>query len=188
MIEACKTFLSERLKEILLEDESPAYTDGIIFFGNMPRDFLKDNDYAANCLILHDRKKKDGAVISRARNVECTEYTFVRRRYLRTVLFRCFLHAENFDDLWGTAGFVGLVDQLEQKVAEADRVIADSGNNAVKVDLHDAVRPWSLDDEALQRAKRRPYKAIVRVEFEGGIYTSWTEPIVPGVEITPDYQ
>ncbi|MBI4621044.1 MAG: hypothetical protein HY739_12935 [Desulfobacterales bacterium] len=188
MIEACKTFLTDRIKEILLEDESQAYSDEIIFFGDMPRDFLKDNDYAADCMIFSDVKKKNGAIVSRVRNEGCTEYTFTRRRFSRSVLFRCFLHAKSFEDLWGKDGFVGLVDQLEQKVAEADRIIADSNNNAIRVELHDAVRPWGMDDEAVDRLKRRPHKAIVRLEFKGGIYTSWTVPIIPDVEITPEVQ
>ncbi|PKN67185.1 MAG: hypothetical protein CVU57_04330 [Deltaproteobacteria bacterium HGW-Deltaproteobacteria-15] len=188
MIEACKTYLSARLKGLKLPDESGAYSDGAIFFGNMATDHLKDNDYAVNCLMLQDRKKKDGRIVSRIRNEACTEYAFTRRRFSRTVLYRCFLHAKRWEDLWGEGGYTGLVDQLEQKITETSRVIADAENRAIRVSLHDAVRPWSMDDEAGQRTKRRPHTAIVRVEFIGGIYTTWTVPIVPDVEISPEYR
>lgn len=187
MIEAAKTFLTARVKEILMPDGmTPAYTDSNIFFGNMTRDWLKDHDYAVNCLMLQDRKKKDGSLVARERNAEHTYYNFTRRRFKRTVLFRCFLYAAEFSDLWGEAGFTGFIDQFEQKIAEADRVIPDSGNNAVRIDLHDAVRPWNTD-EASRQVKRRSPLAISRVEFIGGIYTTWSVPIIPSIEITPDY-
>ncbi len=187
MIEACKTFLIERLKEILLEDLSAPYTDDNIFFGNMDRDYLKDHDYAANCLILQDRKKKDGSIVGRERNLDNMVYTLTRRRFERRVLIRCFTYAGNFAALWGNAGYEGLVDQLEQKTAEASRGIADSQNRAIRIELHDAVRPWGAE-EAGERLKRRPHQAICRMEFTGGIYTTWTVPIVPSVSITPSYQ
>lgn len=183
MIETCKTFLKARLQEVLLEDETPAYTEDNIFFGNMDRDFLKPNDYAANCLILQDRKKRDGSIIVREKNEEETHFNYRKRAYDRNALFRCFLYAKYFHELWGKTGFIGFVDQFEQKVAE-HRYIADSGNNCILIDLHDAVRPWSEEVEE-QRLLRRPHFAISRVEFQGGVYTAWSEPVIPSVEITP---
>lgn len=187
MIEAAKSFLKLRLKEILIPDGvTPAYTDDDIFFGNMTRDYLKDHDFAANCLILQDRKKKDGRLILKERNAENTYYTVTRRRFKRTVLFRCLLYAASYTDLWGEAGFTGFVDQFEQKVAEADRVIPDSQNRAIEINLHDAIRPWDADI-ALRQVKKRPHLAISRVEFTGGIYTTTSVPIIPSIEIAPDY-
>jgi hypothetical protein len=187
MIAACKAFLTLRLKEILLESGLSAYNDDNIFFGNMARDFLKTNEYAANCMIFSDEKKKDGKIVSHVRNEVCTEYTYTRRRFKKDVLFRCFLHAKRFEDLWGSPGFIGLVDQFAQKITEAERVIPDSNNNAIRVELHDAVRPWNTDD-VNDRVRRLPHKAIVRVEFSGGVYASWTVPIVPDVTITTEVQ
>lgn len=187
MIDAAKTFLTARIKEILLPDgETPAYTDDDVFFGNMTRDYLKDHKYAANCLIFQDRKKKDGSLIAKERNQECTYYTFTRRRFHRTVLFRCLLYAATFTDLWGETGVTGFIDQFEQKIAEADRVIPDSENRAVRINLYDAVRPWNAE-EATRQVKKRPLLAISRVEFTGGIYTTYSVPIIPSIEITPDH-
>ena len=187
MIDVCKTFLTARIKEILMPDDlTPAYTDSNIFFGNMTRDWLKDHDYAVNCLMLQDRKKKDGRLIARERNVDCTYYNFTRRRFKRTVLFRCLMYAAQFTDLWGSTGFTGFVDQFEQKTTEASRVIADSNNRAVRIELHDAVRPWGGDEEK-GRLKRQPRMAISRIEFTGGIYTTFSEPIPPSINITPNY-
>jgi hypothetical protein len=193
MIEAVKTFLSEILQGLVLADGAthpfrPADPDvpgdlGTLFFSELPRDYLKDNAYAAQCLPLQDRKKPEGRRIARTRNGSATAYTFIRRRYRREVLFRCFLYAEGLEELWGPSGYTGLVDQFEQAIA-ATRVFADSGNNAVRIELHDAARPWNSEAEN-DRKRRRPHLAIVRVQFTGGIHTTEVVPIIQDAEITP---
>jgi len=185
MIEACKEFITDRLLEIKKEDIEPAYSESAIFFGDMERDFLKDNDYAANCLILQDRKTRDGRITARVKDEENGQYDYTRRRYIRIALFRCFLYAKYFRELWGKTGFAGFVDQFEQAVA-GHRYITDSDNNCIYVDLHDAVRPWT-DEEEERRLLKGPHTAISRVEFHGGVYTKWSEPVIPSVEIVPEY-
>lgn len=194
MIETCRNFLADRLRGLLLPAGTFAYDGGEflpadevnIFFGELPRDFLKDHAYAAQCLPLQDRKKPDGRLIGRARDAGATRYTFTRRRFRREVLFRCFLYAERFEELWGAPGYTGLVDQFEQAIAET-KVIADSGNNAIRIEPQDAVRPWGAEAEA-DRLKRRPHLAIVRVQFTGGIHTTAEIPIIQDVQITPQVQ
>jgi hypothetical protein len=184
MIETIQNFLRDRLIELKRGYGQPVpYLDTNIFFTELPRDFLKDNDYAACCLKLQDRKKKDGRIISRERNADCTLYTFTRRRYRRELLYRCFLHASTYDDLWGADG---LVDQFEKAIAKF-RVLADSNNRAIKIELHDSVQPSGAQAEQ-DRKKKRPYTAIIRVGFSGGIYTSWTAQIIPSIEFTSEIQ
>lgn len=196
MMEAVKTFLSGALQGLLLPDGGTApYREadpevpgdpGTLFFEELPRDFLKDHDYAAQCLPLQDRKKPSGRLIGRQRNEAATAYTFVRRRYRREILFRCFLYAERFEQLWGAPGYRGLVEQFEQAIA-GTRVIADVGNNAIRIEPQDAVRPWGAEVQA-DRLRRRPHLAIVRVQFSGGIHTTAQVPIIQDVEIAPQVQ
>lgn len=183
MIDTIQTFLTDICKVLTLEAGALAYTGALIHFTELPRDFLKNNDYAVCCLKLQDRKKKDGRIISRIRNVACTDYTFTRRRYRRELLYRCFLHASTYDDLWGADG---LVNQFEQAIAKF-RVLADSNNRAILIDLHDSVVPTGAQAER-DRKKKRPYTAIIRVGFSGGIYTSWTAPIIPSLDLTAEIQ
>jgi len=204
MILACRTFLTARLKELLLPDGvTHPYSDGIlpppaegeepdpeavppvrdIFFDELPIDFLKDHDYAACCLDLRDATKKSGRSIAKARNEELTELTVTRRRYDREILFRCLLYALRPDDLWGTASYTGLVEQFYNVIAE-HKWIADSDNSAIRVDPQDVARPWDTDEE-MDRKLRRPKLAIMRVEFAGGIQKTATQPLITGVEITP---
>lgn len=193
MIDAVKTFLTLSLSGLLLQDGvtapfRPADPDNpdvlqTIYFDELPRDFLKDHDYAAQCLPLQDRKRTDGRLIGRERNAEGTHYLFTRRRFRREILFRCFLWARTFEDLWGGSGFVGLVDQFEQVLTQT-KVISDAGNNAVTVAPHDAVRPWN-SETAADRVSRRSHLAICRVEFIGGIHTTESVPIVPSIEFVP---
>lgn len=193
MIPAIKTFLIETLQMLVLQDgETPPYLPadpevegdlGTIFFGELPRDFLKDHDFAFQALALQDRKIKEGRLIGRVRNAEATRYRFTRRRYRREILFRCFIYAPRYEDLFGEEGFIGLVDQFEQTVANT-RVLADSGNNVIHVELQDAVRPWGSESEA-DRQKGRPNLAIIRLKFNGGVHTTEEIPIIQTVEITP---
>jgi len=183
MINAIQTFLTDLCKALTLETGAAPYTDALIHFAELPRDFLKDNDYAVCCLCLQDRKKKDGRIISRIRNVACTDYTFTRRRYRRELLYRCFLHAQNHDELWRAGG---LVDQFEQAIT-ACRLLADANNRAIQIELHDSARPTGAGAEK-DRQKKRPYTAIIRVGFSGGIYTSWTTPIIPSIDFTHEIQ
>lgn len=181
MIETVQAFLTQHLKSLQLVDDSQPYGDDQIHFDELPRDFLKDNDFAACCVRLQDRKKKDGRVISRERTADCSHYTFTRRRYRREVLYRCFLHAASYDELWRSDG---LVDQFELAIAKF-YTIADGGNRAIEVELHEAVRPSKAQIES-NRERARPHVAIVRVEFIGGIYTQWTAPIISSIEFTPE--
>lgn len=194
MMPAIKIFLTGLFQDLLLPDGVtapylPADTltvndPGTIFFGDLPRDFLKDHDFAVQCLILRDKKKKEGRLIGRQRDLAATEYTFTRRRYRRDLLVRCLFWAPRPEDLEGEDDYIGLVDQFEQAVIKT-RVLADAGNNVIKIELQDSVvRPW--DGETREdRPKRRPHLALVRIEFSGGRHTQETVPIIQSVEITP---
>lgn len=204
MIRTCETFLTARLKELLLSDGAThPYSNGIlpsppegqepdpdavpptknIFFGELPLDFLKDNDYAACCLALRDTNKHSGRLIAKERNEAFTEQTLTRRRYDRVILFRCLLYAHQEDDLWGSGSYTGLAEQFSQGIANY-KCIADSDNSAILIAPQDAVRPWNTGEE-LNRKLRRPRLAIIRVQFTGGIQTTTTQPLIQSVEITP---
>ena len=187
MTNAIKTFLTDCLVGCwlprLLVDPYRNGEAGSIFFGDLPRDWLKDNSFAAQCLVLQDRKKHDGRLIGSARNVTRTSLKLTRRRYSRDVLLRCLLYAETYDDLWGSEDVEGLVDQFERAVA-ATKWLSDSGGSAIRVELQEATRPWGADIEA-DRIKRRPHLAIIRVSFKGGLQITNDLPIISGVEITP---
>jgi hypothetical protein len=187
MIEVCQRYLFERFWDLVLPAGAlPPYGEESTFFGPLPRDFLKENDFAVQALLLQDRKKRDGRLIGRQRDADCRSYTLTRRRYRRELLYRVMLYTARFEDLWGEPGFIGLVDQLEQAVA-GTRVLADSGNNAITVELQDAVRPWNSETES-DRLRRRPHLAIVRIGFAGGIHTTEEIPIIPNVILTPQVQ
>lgn len=187
MILVCQTFLAARMQELLLPDGTThPYIDAPvrnIFFDELPRDFLKDNDYAACCLPLRDTNKKSGRAIAKARNEEKTELTITRRRYDRVILFRCLLYALHPDDLWGAGAYTGLVEQLLHGIAD-HKWIADSDNSAIQVTAQDQARPWNSDEE-MDRKLNRPRLAIVRVEFAGGVQKTATQPLIKSVEITP---
>jgi hypothetical protein len=187
MMPTIKTFLTDCLVGCwlprLLVDPYRDGEDGSIFFGDLPRDFLKDNSFAAQCLVLQDRKTRDGSLIDSARNVIHTSLKLTRRRYRRELLFRCLLHAETYADLWGSEDVEGLVEQFERSVA-ARKWLSDSGGSAIRIELQDATRPWGADIEA-DRIKRRPHLAIIRVSFKGGLQITKDLPIISGVEITP---
>lgn len=188
MMPDCRTFLTARLEELLLGDGMTrpyrsAAPGANIFFDELPRDFLKDNDYAACCLPLQDRSRRSGKLIGQARTLGAApKYTLTRRRYTREILFRCLLYGPA-DELWGSGANGGLVDRFLQGVAR-HRMIADSGNCAMLVDPHDAARPRDAGTE-LDRKLRRPRLAIVRIQFTGGIQTAADMPIIPSVTIVP---
>lgn len=194
MMPAIKIFLTGLFQDLLLPDgvtapylpaDTLTVNDlGTIFFGDLPRDFLKDHDFAVQCLVLRDQKKRDGRLIGRQRNLEATNYTFTRRRYRREIMVRCLFWAARSADLEGEDDYIGLIDQFEQAVIKT-RVLADGGNNAIRVELQDSVvRPWD-GEITTDRQKRRPYLALVRLEFIGGRHTLETVPIIQSVEITP---
>lgn len=193
MMQACRTFLTERLQELLLQDGTtapfrPADPDtpgdvGTIFFTELPRDFLKDNDYAVCCLPLQDRTRRHGKLIAKELDPDKTEQTLTRRRFRREILFRCLLYG-SAEALWGADSYSGLVDQLIQGVAEY-RVIAASDDSAIRIEPSDAVRPWDSDTE-LDRKLRRPRLAIVRIQFSGGVQTSETQQVIREVTLTPE--
>ncbi len=192
MIATLKSFLTGCLTELSLGGFSRPYRAarangpddiGNVFFGELPRDFLKDNDFAAQLLLLQDRKRRDGRTIARVRNAQATRYTFTRRRYRREILVRCILYAARFEDLWGETDRLGLVDQLEATIA-GTRMLADSGNNAVTVELQDEARPWTVETAA-DRQKRRAHVAIVRISFVGGVHTQDEIPIVQSIDFNP---
>jgi hypothetical protein len=203
VIIACRAYMNARLKEIVLQTGTTPYSDGTlppppegeepdpdavpparnIFFEDLPLDFLKDNDYAACCLELRDTSFRYGKLIDRKRNAEKTAYTFTRRRFRRELIYRCLLYAKRADDLWGSTGTTGLVEQLLQGIAN-NKVIAASDNSAIRIEAPDTSRPWDTDVE-MERKLRRPRLAIVRVQFTGGIQTAETLPLIPSVEIVP---
>lgn len=188
MMGACRTFLTARLEELLLADGltrpfRSADPGGNIFFDELPRDFLKDNDFAVCCLPLQDRTTRLGKLIGRVRTLGAApKYTLTRRRYTREILFRCLLHGPA-DDLWGRGAAAGLVDRFLVALA-GHRVIAASDDSVIRVDPQEATRPWDSGIE-LDRKLRRPRLAIARVRFSGGIQTTADMPIIPSVEIVP---
>lgn len=186
MIEACRQFLSARLMEIKDRANAQPFDSENIFFGPMPRDFLKGHRFAACCLTLTDKKRFHGGIVLNQRNEDCTEYTRIRKSYERKVLYRIILYAAQFKDHWGETDFKGFIDQLEQRIAHY-RVIADALNMAVHINLQDSIRPW--DQESSDRMlKKRSHKAIARVEFTGGVYTQKQVPIIQDVDIQPEYE
>ena len=186
MIEACKQFLTDRIMGLAGVEQVGPFTKDNIFFGPMSRDFLKTNQFAACCLVAMDKKKKSGRLMSNVRDLEAGVFTRTWKRFERQLLVRCILYAESFDDHWGKktgvvwdfSAFKGFVDQLEADIA-GYKVIADQLNNAVHIELEDSIRPWDLE-ESRQRLKKTPHKAIVRVEFTGGIYVQKQFPIIDG--------
>lgn len=184
MMAACRTYLAACLATLRVPGGHGApYVAENVFFDELPRDWLKDHDYAVCCLPLQDRSKPGGRLIGKTRSLAPTPlYTLQRRRFRREIIFRCLMYAPA-GDLWGLAGETGLADQFQQAVANR-KIIAASDNSAIKIEPQDAARPWSTDME-LDRKLRRPRLAIVRVLFTGGIQTTTTLPIVTAIELTP---
>lgn len=188
MKQACETFLKDRLEALVLAD---GYTRPYrfvdpgksIYFGELPRDFLKDNDYAVACLPLRDATRKNGRLIAKAVNQQAKTQTLTRRRYNREILYRIFLYAKQADELWGGNGYIGLVDLLTQGIANYHHISA-TDNSAILIDPQDVARPWDSDTER-DRKLERPTMAIVRVEFKGGVQTVKTEALIPAAEVTP---
>lgn len=189
MIQLCKQFLIARLQELTLPDGTRPYTGDeyvrTIFFGDLPRDFLKDNDYAVAALPLVDRNRKNGRLIGKSRDTVAKTETLIRRRFNRELLFRCLLFAPG-DDLYGTDGYTGLVEQFGQAVAEHHHIL-DADNSVILIEPQDSARPWDNETE-LGRKLERPPLGIVRVQFSGGIQTSRTRALIPSVTITPQIQ
>jgi hypothetical protein len=188
---ACIQFLTSRIEALAaLDGETTPYRvasqggkPANLFFDELPRDFLKDNDWAACCLSLQDRTKKLGKAIARELNAEKTEFTLTHRRFSREILFRCLLYAPTAAELWGDANQNGMVDRLVQAVAEY-RVIAAGDNSAIRIEPQDLARPFDSEVE-LDRKLRRPRLAIVRVLFSGGVQVVRAQPAIRTVEITP---
>lgn len=190
MIQKCRQFLSDRLQELTLSDgyshpftaEEPGQT---IFFQELPRDFLKDNDHAACCLPLIDRNRKNGRLIGKNRDIVAKTETLLRRRFNREILFRCLLFAPGAD-LYGTADYTGLVEQFSQAVAEHHHIL-DADNSVILIEPQDIATPWDSEQEQGRKLDRPPL-GIVRVQFSGGIQTSRTRALIPSVTITPQIQ
>lgn len=192
MMQACRTYLDERLAGLTLAGglvkpfypATPEVPATNIYYDELPLDFLKDNDYAACCLPLQDRNKPYGKLIAKTRTLAPQPlYTLNRRRFTREIIFRCLLYAKTADDLWGTTGYIGLVEQFSQAVAD-NKFIADSDNSAIRIEPQDAARPWDSGVE-LERKLRRPRLAIVRVLFKGGIQTAKIQSIIPDFTLVP---
>ncbi|MCP3922997.1 MAG: hypothetical protein GY714_10465 [Desulfobacterales bacterium] len=173
MIDAVKQFMKDQFSELKLPDDSTPYTEDKVFFGKMNRNFLKDNKYGVNCFFLQDRKKKDGSIISEERDLEAKKIIYNRKIYERKILTRSLIYAE-FDELWS------LCDQLESNIVAGLRNIPDSKNNNIKINLQDLTRPWDADRKE-DRLKRHSSCAIVRVEFEGGIYKTESVGLIKGL-------
>jgi len=191
MIPACRQFLSARLAELTLPDGysrpfvavEPGRT---IFFGDMPRDFLKDNDYAANCLPLIDRSRRFGRLTGRTRDLVARTITLQRRKYSREILFRCLLFGPA-DELYGTSDRDGLMDRLQQSVAGYRKISAIGDGSAIRIEPQDLVRPWDSETE-LGRKIDRPPLGIVRIQFVGGLQTASTIDLIPSVTINPQFE
>ncbi|MDD5106046.1 MAG: hypothetical protein PHC49_10565 [Desulfuromonadaceae bacterium] len=197
MLLACQKYLSDRLTGLLLADgyTTPYRGDDPgrnIFFDELPRDFLKDNDYAVCCLPLIDRSRKFGKLISSIRTAAVevegeptilAKYTRIRRRFTREITFRCLLYGLAGEEIWGSGESIGLAEQFQQGVSD-HKLFADADNSAILVEPQEIARPWDSDVE-MARKLSRPILAIVRVQFLGGIQKTATTPIIPGVTITP---
>lgn len=189
MMQACQTYLTQHLATLLLADgQTRPYYPGTeqapatnIFFDELPLDFLKDNDYAVSCLLLQDRSKPNGKLINKSRDLEAKTQTLQRRRFDREVVYRCLLYAKTAEDVWGAPGYVGMLEQLNQAIAE-NKWISGSDNAAIRVEPQDAARPWDTGVE-LDRKLRRPKLTIVRVLFSGGIQTTVTQDLIPSAQI-----
>lgn len=198
MIQACRQFLIARLQGLTLPD---GYTKPFVrvepnrtlFFEDMPRDFLKDNDYAVACLPLIDRSRKNGRLIGKSRTMtpvteaapEIWRQTLLRRRFSREIIFRILLFAPA-DDLYGTDSYIGLVEQFNQAIAEHHHIL-DTDNSIILIEPQDRARPWDNDTE-MGRKLDRPPLGIVRVQFSGGTQTSRNEAMITNIEINPQYQ
>lgn len=191
MINACRTFLIDRLRALTLLDgfTHPYFADtpevpGNIFFEELPLDYLKDHEYAACCLPLQDRSKKNGKLIASRRTLlPLPKYDLTRRRYTRELIYRCLLYAPTAEDLWGDGFHTGLAEQLQQGIV-AHKRIADSDKSCIRIEPQDLARPWDSGVE-LERKLRRSRLAIVRVLFSGGLQTIETQQIIPDITITP---
>lgn len=193
MKRACIQYLTERLEQLTGPDgvslryraAADVVTGAVqnTFFLDLPRDFLKDNDYAVCCLPLQDRIKPYGKLIGKQRLADKSAVTLTRRRFTRDVLFRCLLYAPNDAELWGTANQVGMVDKFIQDVTEHKWLIA-GDNSAIRVEPQEPTRPWDSAAED-DRKLRRPRLAIVRVLFSGGVQTQTTQAFIPSFTITP---
>jgi hypothetical protein len=190
MMQPCRQFLTDRLKDLLLpngtkpfkvEAVGPPAVAATIFFQELPRDFLKDNDYAVCCLPLVDRNRKNGRLIGYNRNTVAKTETLIRRRFNREIIFRCLLFAPAAD-LYGTAGFTGLMEQFNQAVAEYHHVL-DSDNSVILIEPQDSAQPWDSEQEQGRKLDRPPL-GIVRIQFSGGIQTSRTTALIPSVTFT----
>jgi hypothetical protein len=198
MIQACRQFLIDRLQGLTLPDGySKPYTalepNRTLFFRDLPRDFLKDNEYAVACLPLVDRSRKNGRLIGKSRTIipatetearQCSQ-TLLRRRFNREIVFRILLFAPE-DDLWGTAEYTGMVEQLQEAVAGYHHIL-DSDDSVILIEPQDIAKPWDSDTER-ERLLNRPPLGIVRVQFNGGVQTGRTEALIDGVEFNPQYQ
>ena len=198
MMPACRQFLIDRLQGLLLLDgyTKPfmrANPNRTIFFQDMPRDFLKDNDYAVDCLPLIDRNRRSGRIIGRVRTrTAATEdqpekwhQRLIRRSYDREIMFRVVVYAPPVE-LYGTDTAAGLMDRLHQAIA-GFRTITASDNSAITVDPQDSARPWDSNAEMGRKLDRPPF-GIIRVQFRGGIQTDKVESMITRVEINPQYR
>ena len=165
MIDDCKAFLESQIKAL------SQYDDSNVFYNEMKRDFLKDNDYAVLYGLAKDTKTPTGRKVHREKNSDGTAYTYIIQRYRRVLIYRIIFHAPD-DDILDT-----ITEDFEQAIAEVKKIY--SGGIEVKVILDDTVR----NQEKRDRRLRRPEKAIVRISFEGGLYVRKDTPIIQDVNI-----
>ncbi len=195
MMQPCRQFLIDRLQGLLLPNGytkpyTAAEPSPTIFFQDLPRDFLKDNDYAVSCLPLIDRSRKNGKLIGKSRTIipatddlprRCNQ-TLLRRRFNREIIFRCILYAPEAE-LSGSANYTGLIEQFNQAVAGHHHIL-DTDDSIILIEPQDISAPWSSDAE-MNRKLDRSSLGIVRVQFSGGTQTSRTEAMIDGIEFNP---
>ena len=195
MIEACKAHILSTLTGIMGDETPFPFDDGNVFFTPLPRDFLKSNPFAVCCLIHTDKKRAAAKMMANTRSDDFKYYTRIYRRFERQILFRVLLFAGTFTEQWGKPdvenlwdfdAYKGIVNIFEQRISEV-RIISDELDCAVRIQVQDSFRPWD-DEEARQTLTRRQHKAVVRVEFTGGIYVTKKIPIIQDVDIQPQYQ
>jgi len=162
----CQTLLNEQIKRL------GPYSDDNVFYEKMARDFLKDNDYAVLYDLARDQKKPVSRKVYRKVDSNNTQCTYTIQRYQKVLTFRCFFWAPDQGIL------EGILREFEQNITEIKR-IPDSNGVSVKVILDDVVRSQEKRDRRL----RRPEMAIIRINFEGGLFVRKSNPIIQNVNV-----
>ena len=166
MIQACKIFLDEQIKQIGYFDNTN------VFYDRMPRDFLKDNRLAVIYDLVSDNFDKVSRKVHVERNQGKTSYVYTLQRFERKIRFRCLFYSDNYAQLGE------ILEEFVLKIAETKKIY-DSQNIEIRVELDDVLRSQADRDRKLLR----PEKGIVRIIFVGGVFMSKQKPIIQDLNI-----